>query len=505
MKMRAKVIGYIPLDRGSPTKTRLSHLLDITRAKNDSERLKRLNAAAQAFNHHDKAKHDHDVKAGAISILCNLLRSCAPFFIVKSKEVNGLCKILLQLYRCNEDRAKVSFCLDGSTLIIYLLEVIEINYRLGKKGNTKCMTMAQNLVDKLISLACVPLVLIKRHEELMSSLVSNINGATGRIVMFQSMKCVAMMSEHTQNKQVLLTFPGLMKSIEVGSRHMYEAVREESARIMCNLAWDARNKAQLAHRSKLEWAEMVFLTLVEPNASVAAKQYAMKTLSYMASEVNHKVMIINYDNGRIVKELIRLISDMSSFDKEVTITATDLVGRLICRATASQLVRNNPGFLVILASLGCGRNDVAVSAARVLKKLSTFIRHSDVGCHSDLLQALVTMSYGSLTEVLKWTVKAFAEQAASPRDRLSMIAHRGLLPALTLLAEDENDSVRGYALLVLNALAADVALAKGVNVDLVLERLVSKNARRTRIQPRCYSPTSIIQFDFDFETVDCSS
>ena len=102
------------------------------------------------------------------------------------------------------------------------------------------MTIAQNLVDKLISLSCVPLVLIKRHKELMSSLVLNVNGATGRIVMFQSMKCVAMLSEHKQNKQVLLTYPGLIKSVEVGSRHMYEAVREESARIMCNLAWDAR-------------------------------------------------------------------------------------------------------------------------------------------------------------------------------------------------------------------------------------------------------------------------
>ncbi|KAL7480376.1 hypothetical protein ACHAW6_006070 [Cyclotella cf. meneghiniana] len=242
----------------------------------------------------------------------------------------------------------------------------------------------------------------------MSSLVSNINGATGRIVMFQSMKCVAMLSEHKQNKQMLLTYPGLLKSVEVGSRHMYEAVREESARIMCNLAWDARNKAQLVHRSKLEWAEMVFSTLAEPNSSIATKQYAMKTLAYMASEVNHKVMIINYGHGRIVKELIRLISDVSHVNEQVKIIATELVGSLICRATASQLVNHNPGFLVILASLGCGREVLAVSAARVVKKLSTFIRHSDVGCHVQLLQALVTMSYGSLTEVLKWTVKAFA-------------------------------------------------------------------------------------------------
>lgn len=134
----------------------------------------------------------------------------------------------------------MSFCLEGSTLIINLLELIEIHYRLGKKGDTKCLAMAQNLVDKLTTLSCVPLALIKRSDELMSSLVGNINGATGRIVMYQSFTLLAMLSEHTQNKQVLLTYPGLIKSVEVGSRHLSQAVREESARIMCNLAWDAR-------------------------------------------------------------------------------------------------------------------------------------------------------------------------------------------------------------------------------------------------------------------------
>ena len=158
--------------------------VDVTRAKSDSDRLKKLVLAAKVFTHFDKSRHDSDIQAGAVSVLCSLLRSCSPLFIAKSKEVYWICKILHQLYsRCNEDSAKVSFCVDGSTLIINALEVIEINYRLGKKGDTKCLVVAQNLIDKLLSLACVPLVLIKRHEELMSSLVSNIHGATGRIVM----------------------------------------------------------------------------------------------------------------------------------------------------------------------------------------------------------------------------------------------------------------------------------------------------------------------------------
>jgi hypothetical protein len=209
--MRARVIGYIPLDRGSPSKkSRVSHLvgefvvcsenlqwllvlaiqsgtneglcfvIDVTRAKSDTDRLKKLALAAKAFSHSDASKHDDDIKAGAASILCSLLRSCSP---AKSKEVVLLCKILIKLYRCNEDRARASFCIDGAVLITNLLEVIEINYRLGRRGDAMCLVVAQNLIDKLLSVACVPVAFIKRHEDLISSLVSNVNGATGKLVM----------------------------------------------------------------------------------------------------------------------------------------------------------------------------------------------------------------------------------------------------------------------------------------------------------------------------------
>lgn len=46
-----------------------------------------------------------------------------------------------------------------------------------------CLVVAQNLINRLLSVACVPLDFIKRHEDLISSLVSNVNGATGKLVM----------------------------------------------------------------------------------------------------------------------------------------------------------------------------------------------------------------------------------------------------------------------------------------------------------------------------------
>lgn len=137
MVLRARVVGYFPME-GEKEKTRLSKLLDATRAKSESDRLKKLNICLKAFDHRDADKHDSDIKAGAVAIICSIVRSCSPAFISKSKEIRFSLKILLQLYRyCSGDRLRASFCTDGASLIPDLLELVEINYRLGKRGDTK--------------------------------------------------------------------------------------------------------------------------------------------------------------------------------------------------------------------------------------------------------------------------------------------------------------------------------------------------------------------------------
>ena len=120
---------------GEKEKTRLSKLLDVTRAKSESDRLKKLNICLKAFDHRDADKHDCDIKAGAVAIICSVI---SPAFISKSKEIRFSLMILLQLYRyCSGDRLRASFCTDGASLIPDLLELVEINYRLGKRGDTK--------------------------------------------------------------------------------------------------------------------------------------------------------------------------------------------------------------------------------------------------------------------------------------------------------------------------------------------------------------------------------
>lgn len=154
------------------------------------------------------------------------------------------------------------------------------------------------------------------------------------------------------------------------------------------------------------WAEMICASLKE--SSYTSKQYAIKTLSFLASEAQNKSLIVKHENGAIVEELKRLISATSSINEQVNTAAAELVGSLICRATASNLICCQPDFLMTLASQACGQNNnIAVPAARVIKKFSTYI-HSDDHYHRDLLQALVTMSYGIHTEVLKLVVKAYA-------------------------------------------------------------------------------------------------
>ena len=171
-----------------------------------------------------------------------------------------------------------------------------------------------------------------------------------------------------------------------------------------------RNKAQIGHGKQQVMAKLIYTSLTKPSSSTASKQYAMKTLTYIASEVNNKMLVVDFEDGLILREAARLISDGSNFNTQVKISATELIGSLICRSTASKIACCHPRFLVTLASIGCGKENAAVSSARVVKKLSTFI-HSDDNCHEDLLQALVTLSYGLQTKVLKLIMTAYAGES----------------------------------------------------------------------------------------------
>ena len=114
-----------------------------------------------------------------------------------------------------------------------------------------------------------------------------------------------------------------------------------------------------------------------------------------------------------------------------------------------------PSLLITLAALACRGDKLAIQAAMTVKKLATYIRSQDPS-HVHLLEALITMSFGGkVTEVLKWTVKAFFEQTTFPHDRVKMIGHKGMLLALTTLMDDENDTVRRYSVDVLCALAGE--------------------------------------------------
>ena len=480
----------------------LSLTTDVTRAKDDSHRLEKLQLAVEALDHHDRQKHDDDIKAGAVQIVYSILRSCSPFFIAKSELVKSCCTILLQLYRCSQERARASFCTDGFALVTNLLEVIEINYRLGKLGDPKCLLLANDVIYKLLDVAKVPLMMVKNQHELVSSLVSNINGASGKYVMHLSLKSIASLSEHVENKQAMLTIPGLLDAIEVGSRHMDQSVREEAARIMMNLAWEPRNKYKLLHSSM-----NAILTLVTGDGSTKSQAYALQTLGHLASHLtDNKIHLVNHQNGTVISTLMQIASSDIS-QANMSIDATKIIGYLTCRATALK-VGSVSGVFTTLSSLACRSDELAPVAAKAIHKMATYIhyhpkmkRQDLKAVHTSMLQAIVTISYGKSTEVLKYAVKAYSEQAPFRRDRTQMIGHKGLLTALSVLTQEENKYVSDCAKEVLVSLACDVAEAKDTSVEKLLRCVATKSKKQVQ-QPRCYSPTSVLDefnFDADFE------
>ena len=426
-------------------------LSDVTRGENDGDRLRKLVTAAESFDHTDSRNHDRDVRDGAVAIVCSILRSCSSFFIVRSKEIQLCLMILLRLYRCSEERLCASFCTDGATLIIELLELIEINYRLGKKGDTKSLVLAQHIID-VLSQARAPLPMVKRQEELLTALVGNIHGATGRFVMHLSMKIIGSLSEHSQNKESMFK-AGLLETILIGSIHIYKPVREEAARIIMNLALENKNKTDLVQRHNQYWLDAC-LDLARVSC-VSTKAYAIQALGCVATIPENKVIMAQHKNGAVVDALLQSASSRV-IPSQVSINATRVIANLTCQATASQIGRHS-GLILTLSSLACRDDKLAVAAAMAVKKVATHIRSGDLS-HQDLLQALITMSYSRSTEVLKWTVKAYCEQASFPRDRVKMIARKGLLTSLTVLSTDENEFVTKHAREVLSALACEFAV-----------------------------------------------
>ena len=332
--------------------------------------MKKLTAAAKAFDHNDIRKHDSDIKTGAVAIVRSILHSCSMSFSGRSKEIQHCLQILLNLYRCSEERLCASFCTDG-IIILDLLEIIEINYRLGKKGDIPTLVLAQRIIDKLSSIR-VPLSMVKEQEQLLSSLIGNITGCTGQLVMNMSMKILAAISEHSKNKQAMFIFPKLMGAVALGARYMFESVREESARIIMNLSVEPKNRTELA-RSGLG------LVLALTRGGQLSRVYAIQALGHMSSQVPmNKVIMVNYGNGVVVTVLLQVASS-SKTDTDLRVLATRILCNLTCQATAVQIC-HHPSLLVTLSSLACLRGEkldkVASNSALIVKKIATYVRSS---------------------------------------------------------------------------------------------------------------------------------
>ena len=452
-----------------------------------------------AFDHHETNKHDDDIRKGAVHIVSSILRSLTPFFVAKVDQVKSCCILLLQLYRCSVERARASFCTDGCALITNLLEVVEIHYRLGKLGDAECLLLSKEVIEKLLDVAKVPLSMVKNEDNFISSLVSNVMGASGKYVMQLSLKSIASISDHIENKQVLLT-PGLLKAVEVGSRHLDPLVREEAARIVTNLAWEAQNKSKLLHSSK----DTLLGLLVEGGGSTAMQSYVLQALGHLAVVADNKVLLVNHKNGMFISTLVHIASSAGQYQaNDISINATKIIGYLICRATASK-IGSIPGLFATMSSLACRSDILASVAAKAIHKMAAFIHYHPKleSLHTSLLQAVVTISYSKSTDVLRYAVKAYAEQVPFRRDRIQMIAHRGLLSALSVLTHNSDSNVKECAKEVLIALACDVAEARKTSVEKLLRCVAPKS--KVEVEQRSYSPTSVtdaFSFEADFESL----
>ena len=238
------------------------------------------------------------------------------------------------------------------------------------------MVQAKRVIERLLLAAArVPLDLVKGKTELLSTLTSNVSGVSGRYVIELSLKVITNLSLVSKNKAPLFGFPGLLECVEIASRHMSEAVREASAKLLLNLSGDTRNKSRLEANGEI-------VDVVLSLSSGSSTHLAIQTLGNFSLFHDNKVFLTEHNDAAVIGTLLSVMSTQS-IPLETRICCVRILGLMTCNATASK-IGNYPCLLVTLASLACYSDDLAVASSMMLKKLATHVRCGNP-CHKTLL------------------------------------------------------------------------------------------------------------------------
>eukprot|EP00588_Corethron_pennatum_P003705 CAMPEP_0194282644 /NCGR_PEP_ID=MMETSP0169-20130528/23557_1 /TAXON_ID=218684 /ORGANISM="Corethron pennatum, Strain L29A3" /LENGTH=539 /DNA_ID=CAMNT_0039028031 /DNA_START=274 /DNA_END=1893 /DNA_ORIENTATION=- len=445
------------------TKTRIEKIVEgIQFAETGEDAEFYLQEANVAFRHDDESRHDEEISEGAATTLYKRL-ALELRTNGSDKNVKLTTVALSMVYKCSKPALVDSFEDIGSGLLTVFLQLIKV--AIDGKAYDSCVALKHVTRTILIFSQVNELKnTLVRHDGLVRGLVRVVNNREIADARVDAMHAIAFLIFEDTNIEVMARIPGLLDMLTEVAVHKDEKlqIRQWSGAAMWNLACCPSNKVILAsHLSCLR----AILFLLKTTCSVTIG-YAVSIVKQLATEDDNKLIIVNYNNGSLLRALVSIATkdNVGLPNLEITHKAVHALYYLISNQTAvdackhSPLSDKNTGLMVTLTSLVIDSPDTEVREAALSGLTTISIALSDGTCQFEtLLQCLVKLLNSGRVEPTTMALAAFRKISAEDQNHFGMVNCLGLLE--TIGGFILHNAEIGHSERMENAMALDVLLS----------------------------------------------
>ena len=282
-------------------------------------------------------------------------------------------------------------------------------------------------------------------------------------------------TSYEDNKPFVASLPGFFRDISSLTLSPAIKTREPIARLFSHLAWQIRQRAELARKTVL----LAALELLVLDTDESTRALATHTIRQLTTHERFRVAICSYKQAAIVRALM---DPAKCTDLHTASIQTVLA--LIERETASKLVRGYPAVVSSLTTVALSANGEVAStiAAHSLQRLAheVSIFHE---AHPIMIEALLLVASSPFTRIRCWAAKAMKEHAQTDINAFYIARTSTTLQSLIKLASDDSSFVKFTATEALHAIASgDSNKKRLVSCPEVME-VVVENAKSA---PQCH-------------------
>lgn len=430
-----------------------------------------LKLALISFDHFNADAHDSTVQAGAIEVLVKGLHQAA-YSQNGAIIVEKICKLTIMLLRCSEEAATNSIC-SHMTEIVTLLGRI-LNRSCTVEPTDKSSVEATKLWMRM-AIDSVPLTMIHNHDLLLLYLVRLIRNASplNESACLSALKFTVQLASHPESRGTIMQYPGLIDVIiDRASTDECSKVITECVKIIESLLRDAQNRAEYLKRPR----SLAPLINQCRGRDAKACLHAARALKQLSLEANFRQKL---SRPEILGALIRLVIIPSSSDR-IKLECLQTMSNVICVKTAEHFMAYS-GLLKELAKVAtcsCLSDQVRSLAARAIKRLSTHV-HPRHASHTELFEAIETMSSAKGRLVRLWTARALVEQSLLAGSSFLMVRTSHVMDTLIRLAACDYIDVRAATFEALANLAQEPANARRISTNTVILELLVRTVHES--------------------------